>query len=288
MYTLLVNENNEIITTVKERIMQRSKLVDNLHILVDPMYKEHDMSTFTVLCEYLSPVSREYNTEILVQSDELYKEKLEFKLPFDTKMTKEAGKIELQLTFLKVEMDAEGNNVQRVRKAGPATITVIPVAAWSNVIADSTLTAIDQRLIMAEAMINAANDTLAVMESTKADNIVYDEEVRTIQLTANGQPIGNKISLAGLSSGVISIQIDGENNLIVDYADGRQEVVGKVNAESCTGIYIPSHSHDGILTFTLSEEAGEPSYSFDIDKSNNWTPITSPEASSSYIWEQII
>ena len=288
MYTLLVNEKNEIITTVKERIMQRSKLVDNLHILVDPMYKEHDMSTFTVLCEYLSPVSREYNTEILVQSEELYKEKLEFKLPFDTKMTKEAGKIELQLTFLKVEMDAEGNAVQRVRKAGPANITIIPVAAWSNVVADSTLTAIDQRLIMAEAMISAANDTLSMLEITKADNIVYDEEIRTLQLTANGQPIGNTISLAGISDGITSIQIDDENNLIVDYADGRQENVGKVNAESCTGVYIPSHSEDGMLTFTLSKEAGEQSYVFDIDRYNNWTPISSPEVISNYIWEQII
>lgn len=42
MYTLLLNNNNELITTVKERIMQRSKLVDNLHFLVEPNYKDID------------------------------------------------------------------------------------------------------------------------------------------------------------------------------------------------------------------------------------------------------
>ena len=62
MYTLLVNEKNEIVTTVKERIMQRSKLVDDLHFLVEPIYKGIDMSDFTVMMEYILPVSREYNT----------------------------------------------------------------------------------------------------------------------------------------------------------------------------------------------------------------------------------
>ena len=66
--TALVNDNNEIITTVRERIMQRSKLVDNLHILVNPMYKEHNMSDFTVMMEYMLPVSKEYCSEILVKS----------------------------------------------------------------------------------------------------------------------------------------------------------------------------------------------------------------------------
>jgi hypothetical protein len=84
MYTILVNESNELITSVKERIMQRSKLVDNLHFLAEPMYKGIDMSDFTVMMEYIMPVSREYQTEILVRSNELYKGKLEYKLPFDT------------------------------------------------------------------------------------------------------------------------------------------------------------------------------------------------------------
>ena len=142
MYTLLINENNEIITTVKERIMQRSKLVDNLHFLMNPTYKGLDMSDFTVTMEYVLPVSREYRTETLVKSDELYKEQLEYKLPLDTYLTKEAGKIEIQLTFTKVSLDAEGNSKQQVRKAGPAVITIVPISAWSDIIPDNALSAI--------------------------------------------------------------------------------------------------------------------------------------------------
>ena len=101
MYTILVGESNELVTSVKERIMQRSKLVDNLHFLVDPIYKGIDMTDFTVMMEYILPVSREYKSEVLVKSDELYKEKLEYKLPFDTCLTKEAGDIEVSLLLLR-------------------------------------------------------------------------------------------------------------------------------------------------------------------------------------------
>lgn len=139
MYTILVNETNELVTSVRERIMQKSKLVDSLHFLVDPIYKGVDMSDFTVMLEYALPASREYKTEILVKSDELYKSKLEFKLPFDTKLNKESGDIEIQLTFTKVGLNADGSNTQMIRKTSPTTITILPTSAWNDLIADSVL-----------------------------------------------------------------------------------------------------------------------------------------------------
>lgn len=287
MYTVLLREDNQLITSVRERVIQRSKLVDNLHFLVEPTYKGVDMSGFTTLLEYLTPVSREYCTEILVKSDELYKGMLQFKLPFDTKLTKEAGKIEIQLTFLKVEMDEVGNTIQRVRKTSPTTITIIPVAAWSNVVADSSLTAIDQRLIMAEAMINAANDTLAVLDITKADSMIYNQETNVLQLTASGQPIGDSIKIGSVNVGVESIEIDEIGNMIIHYFDGRSENIGKTSSNSCVGVYIPNYSQDGILTFTLKKETKEPVYEFDINQLNDWHPIEDEATSSNYIWEKL-
>lgn len=195
MYTILLNDTNELITSVRERIMQRSKLVDNLHFLVDPMYKDVSMSDFTVMMEYILPVSREYKTEILVKSDDLYKDKLEYKLPFDTCLTKEAGKIEVQLTFVKADLSPEGEPIQQVRKTSPTTITIVPIAAWSDIIADGALSALDQRLIQAEAMLNAVNEMNMYLEETKVDGLVYDDQAETLQLSANGVGIGDKVSV---------------------------------------------------------------------------------------------
>lgn len=286
MYTILLNESNELITSVKERIMQRSKLVDSLHFLVDPIYKEMSMSDFLVTMEYILPISREYKTEILVQSPELYKGKLEYKLPFDTCLTKEHGKIEVQLTFTKVELTPDGDNIQYVRKTSPTTITIVPITAWSDVIADDALTALDQRIIQTQAMIEAVDEMNWNLDETKADNIIYDESGKYLQLTACGKPIGNKIKInATVTSGISEIRIDEDGNLVALYSDGRQEVVGKTGS-NCAGIYIPSMQED-VLTFTLSDKATDNVISFDIDKSNNWSEVDGAEQSSNYIWREL-
>jgi hypothetical protein len=252
MYTILLNESNELTTSVRERIMQRSKLVDSLHFLVDPIYKGIDMSDFTAVMEYILPVSREYMTEYLVKPDALYKNKLEYKLPFDTKLTQEAGKIEVQLTFIKVELDADGNPIQRVRKTSPTTITIVPISAWSNVIADSALTALDQRLIQVDAMISAANEMNDYLSATKADNIILNKEDNTIQLSANGVPIGDTVEVA---------------------ADGASGVV-----------FVPEIDKDMVLSWTIQEASEDMVVPapVDLNAADEWVE---DETMSEYEWE---
>ena len=205
MYTILVNQDNTMTTSVRERIMQRSKLVDSLHFLVDPIYKGLDMSDFTVTMEYILPVSKKYITEILVKSNEPYnskinKEMLEYTLPFDTKLTREPGDIKVQLTFTKIELDEYGNNIQYVRKISETTIHITSTSAWSDIIPDEALNAIDQRIIKTDAQIKALEELNEVTATTKADNIKLDEETNDIYLTANGEKIGDSINLSDLGT----------------------------------------------------------------------------------------
>ena len=285
MYTILVDDSNALITTVRERIIQRSKLVDNLHFLVNPTYKNFDMSQFTAVMEYVTPVSRELHTEFLTQSQELYKDMIEYKLPIDTNITKEAGTFELKLTFTYVEMDVDGKIYQHVRKTTPTGIIIIPCPAWCDIVPDAALSALDQRIIGLEALVHALDDESKIIYETKADNIKYDNTSNTLQLMSNGKLIGDKVYLTGSGVGIIEIHIDKDGNLIAVYSDGRQEVVGKTGSD-CAGVYIPSLEGD-IMTFTLSDKATEESISFDIDKDNNWNPIDGPESETSYIWHEI-
>lgn len=287
MYTILLTNDNEFVTTVKERIMQRSKLVDHFQILVEQDYKGHSMADFSVMLEYLTPVGREYKSEILVLSDEMYQDKLVYTLPFDTCLTREAGEIEIQLTFVKTELDKNGFSKQLVRKTSPATITIVPISAWSDIIADSALTAIDQRLIQVDAMINAMNDMSQALYDSKADNIKYDTAGQYIQLTANGNPIGDKIQLTAGSAGtyVQYVKVNDEGKLTVAYSDGTIEEIDALDCDA--GIYVPSLSADGILTMTLSQETGDPSYSWDIDPTNNWHEIGSDKTVSNYTWVEL-
>lgn len=193
MYTFLINEDNTLTCSVEERIMERSKMVDNLHFLADTTYKGVDMSDYTVLLEYLLPVSKRYKTEILTKSDELYKNKLEYTLPFDTNLTNEPGDIQMQLTFSNITMDPDGKTTQHVRKVGPGVIHIIPVSAWSDVVPDATLTAVDQRIIALEALAKTLQERNQAIFDSKADNLSYDDH--TLQLTSNGKKIGNAIKI---------------------------------------------------------------------------------------------
>lgn len=202
MYTFLINEDNTLTASLTERIMQRSKLVDNLHFLADTIYSGVDMTDYTVLLEYKLPVSKSYKTEILKKSTELYKNKLEYKLPFDTNLTSEAGDIEFWLTFSDVEMTAEGETIQHVRKVGPGVVHIVPISNWADIVPDEALSSLDQRLIELIALNKSMYDQLNINLDGKADNIKYQNNI--LQLTSNGKEIGNAVEITGGGSGTDS------------------------------------------------------------------------------------
>ncbi len=202
MYTILVTNENELFATQKQRIIQRSKLVDNLHFLVFPTYESgtetFNMKDFTATLEYILPVSKKYKSETLVLNNEEYETEsgqfmLEYLVPFDTALTNEAGDIEVQLTFTKVVLNEEGVNTQYVRKTSTCKITILSLSAWSDIVPDEALTAIDQRILQTQAQINELADIAEVLDMTKADNMKLTDT--TLQLTAKGDDIGDAIDL---------------------------------------------------------------------------------------------
>lgn len=199
MYVILVNSDNTLYGSKKERVMQRSKLVDKLKFVVHPIYNGIDMTDASVIMEYVLPISREYKTIPLVLSDERYNDCfLQYELPFDTDLTSQAGALELQLTFAFVEMNEDGVGIQHVRKTSSTTIEIVPITAWSDIVPDSALSALDQRLLKLDAQMRGLNDYLDVIDSNKVDNLVYNESEDTLQLTANGVGVGDKVSVKNM------------------------------------------------------------------------------------------
>lgn len=208
MYVILVNDDDSLYGSKKERIMQRSKCVDDLVFVVNPIYrKTHDMTNATVMMEYVRPVSRKYETEILELSNERYGDGfLQYKLPFNTNFTAEAGKLELQLTFVYADLDASGKGIQRVRKTSTTTIEIIPISAWSDIVPDAALSSLDQRLLVMNAQIKAIDEMNQIVADSKADNIKYNENTNELQLLSGDKEIGNRVTLkigdAALEDGV--------------------------------------------------------------------------------------
>lgn len=210
-YIFLLENDNEIIASHREVLMQRSKLVDEIWFLVNPKYKtcENDMSIFSVMLEYILPTSKSYHSLELIKDKEGYKEYIKYIVPLDSNLSSEAGDIQLQLSFIYVGLDADGNSVQKVRKTKPAILHITPIAAWGDIIPDSALSALDQRIIKTQAQIKELGYYAEILGENQVDNLVYDDNAETLQLMAGNKEIGDKVSVRDmLDDGIPVVDLD--------------------------------------------------------------------------------
>lgn len=212
-YTILVENDGNLYGSHKTKIMQREKLFNKLWILVPPHYNGYDMSQCTVVMRYLLPISREFMTETLILSNEKYEDYLKYELPIDTNLTKEWGDIELNLTFMMLDVDNNGNVIQRVRKTDNYYLNVTPLPNWDSVIPDSSLAELDQRIIMQTAQIKALTDLAGILNERQVDNLIYDSDKDTLQLSAKGVRVGDKVSVKDMiDDGIPVVDLDGNEN----------------------------------------------------------------------------
>lgn len=212
-YIIIVNDDNSLYGSCKRKIMQREKLFNNLCFLVAPHYNGYEMSKCTVIMRYLLPISKRFVTEKLELSNERYEDYLKYVLPIDTNLTKEYGNVELNLTFTMLDVDDNGNIVQRVRKTTNHVLKITQLPDWDNFVPDEALSALDQRILKQDAQIRALADLAIALDDNMVDNLVYDEKFETLQLSSKGIGVGNKISVRDmLDDGVPVVDLDGSSS----------------------------------------------------------------------------
>lgn len=154
MYTILVNEDHSLIATNKERIMQQSQGVNSLCFLIRQQMNGLNIEDCTVVFEYKTPVLNKYDNMVL-EPDGTYGEYLQYIVPLTTKLTGEHGDLQVQLSFIYVDLDEDGNGIQKTKKTTTEKIKITPIAAWSDILPDSGFTALDQRIIKLDSQIKA-------------------------------------------------------------------------------------------------------------------------------------
>lgn len=222
-YTIIVCDDGSLYGSHKIKIMQREKLFNKLWILVPPYYNGYDMSQCTVTMRYLRPIGKDFVTETLVLSDERYEEYLKYVLPINTCLTREWGDLELNLTFIMLDTDDEGNVIQRVRKTGNHVLTITKLPNWDAVVPDESLAALDQRIIMQSAQIKALESLAETLENSQVDNLVYNPKEDVLHLASKGKTIGNKVSVKELLDDgipVVELGASSGSNQNPDHNDG--------------------------------------------------------------------
>lgn len=141
------------------------------------------------------------------------------------------------------------------------------------------------------------DDTVAEMDETveqvhtalasKADNIIFHPEDNTIQLTAEGEPVGDRVKISTVEGAVLNnagITVDGE--LIVTFTDGTMKNLGVVVDES-GNVYVPHLDDRKILSWTVESKAGEVPTPVDLNPFDEWNNIDDKEVVTDYIWESL-
>ena len=229
MYTIIVGNDNSLYGSRKEKIMQREKLFNKIWFLVPPHYNGYDMSQCTVTLRYLMPISKEFKTETLVLSDEKYEEYLKYVLPIDTDLSKEYGEIELNLTFTLLDVDNDGNIIQRVRKTDNCIVNITPIPNWDSIVPDSALSALDQRILKQDAQIRALADLANTLDNSKVDDLMYDDVNEILKLSSKGIGVGKGVSVRNMIDDGIPV-VDLDSNLGSD-SDG--ELDNENNNDGC-------------------------------------------------------
>lgn len=148
MYDIYIRNDNTVIVTGGNRIVQGSSMVDTVRVLVPKTYNEtiKDMSEFSCMMEYILPCSKKYLVDVLVEDvpndetvDDVYENYVIYKFDVDSDLTSEPGDIEVQFTFAKAAIvDEYGIEIEpeRLRKTKKTRITIVPIAKWSDIMVE--------------------------------------------------------------------------------------------------------------------------------------------------------
>ena len=172
-----------------------------------------------------------------------------------------------------------------IRPNGTFSVSVFGGGITTNTIKipveDSGMTSFDDgaaSLKYYNEIINKLSATIDELNETKADNIIQNED-NTIQLTANGAPIGDKV-IAG-SCGIKSFEVTDSDNIIVTLEDGRVIDLGAI--EGASGVtFIPHISDDYILSWTNNGGLPNPD-PVDLNRFDEWVDDDG-QLESDYLW----
>lgn len=209
MFRVLIRSDNTTIVTENQRIMQNSKLVDTLEIVVDKEYNGLSMAECTAYLEYLTPINHKIGQVVLEIADENYEnDYLLYKMKIDTNLTNEVGQVQFRVHFIQVEMNEEGKVTTPVRQTDSFIMTVIPISDWMT-LPDNLLSGLDQRLIVIQQTNKAMADLQNTLSNEKLDDIKLDITSNEIYGTSNGEKKGDGIKLSDLGDAIADNTKDG-------------------------------------------------------------------------------
>ena len=204
MYTLRITDDNNVITTVKESLMEKSNCVNSIQIIINKLYKEQiDMTDTTAYMKYVLPVTKKIKMTKLIADTTTDENHILYTIPVTASISAEPGDIEVSFTFLKLVHDDEsGTTTSYIRKTESGLIHITKLAQFDTYEPSEMLTELDQRILVLMA---TAEDIKKLGQATYDNmpiDMKLDSEAKKLTLVnANGNT-GDGIGIADLSDSI--------------------------------------------------------------------------------------
>lgn len=229
MYTLRITDDNNVITTVKESLMEKSNCVNSIQIIINKLYKEQiDMTDTTAYMKYVLPVTKKIKMTQLIADTTTDESHILYTIPVTANISAEPGDIEVSFTFLKLVHD-EGSDTTTsyVRKTESGLIHITKLAQFDSYEPSEMLTELDQRIL---ALMATAEDIKKLGQATYDNmpiDMKLDSEAKKLTLVnANGNT-GDGVGIADLSDSIAK-ELTGTD------PDGTQD--GVTHIDKVTGV----------------------------------------------------
>nr|DAT23574.1 MAG TPA: hypothetical protein [Caudoviricetes sp.] len=229
MYTLRITDDNNVITTVKESLMEKSNCVNSIQIIINKLYKEQiDMTDTTAYMKYVLPVTKKIKMTQLIADTTTDESHILYTIPVTANISAEPGDIEVSFTFLKLVHDEESDTTTSyVRKTESGLIHITKLAQFDSYEPSEMLTELDQRIL---ALMATAEDIKKLGQATYDNmpiDMKLDSEAKKLTLVnANGNT-GEGIGIADLSDSIAK-ELTGTD------PDGTQD--GVTHIDKVTGV----------------------------------------------------
>lgn len=229
MYTLRITDDNNVITTVKESLMEKSNCVNSIQIIINKLYKEQiDMTDTTAYMKYVLPVTKKIKMTQLIADTTTDESHILYTIPVTANISAEPGDIEVSFTFLKLVHDEESDTTTSyVRKTESGLIHITKLAQFDSYEPSEMLTELDQRILILMA---TAEDIKKLGQATYDNmpiDMKLDSEAKKLTLVnANGNT-GDGVGIADLSDSIAK-ELTGTD------PDGTQD--GVTHIDKVTGV----------------------------------------------------
>ena len=279
MLYIKLDENKDLVITVSEPIHRGDNLNQKIIYLVPLMVDDVDMASATVYLNYIRADGCPDIVELERMSDKYNESYYQYALPISCRITKYAGEV---CTWMQIYSGTPSSPV--IVKSGECLLQIQESKDMDDYIGDKHITALYQLKKKMESGFEDIGTEIDTLVAEKADNIVFHEEDHTIQLIANGEPIGRRIVVSTTGgAGIIDMRITTDGELLVFFDDGNIKNLGKVVGDDGK-VYVPHIDAHRVMTFTIEDEAGDIPDPVDLNPYDEWSGMDDG-GETDFIWE---